>query len=85
MKSLKKNARRHSLNRTKTDKINQKIAKASATAFKNARNRALRKGLSVVVKIKDTLYRVYPNGQREFIKKVAPDIKIDRKSFEISL
>jgi hypothetical protein len=85
MKSLKRKSRRYHLNETIEDKINKKIGKSSLRAFRNARKKALKQGLSVVVKIEDSLYKIYPSGEREFIKKVAPDVEVNRKSFQISL
>ncbi len=72
-------------NRSSMDLINKHIEKLSLRAFENAKKETLQRGLSIVVKERDGLYRIYPNGKKEFIKKVKPNIKVNsKKSFYIS-
>ena len=67
------------------DKINENIDKLSTKAFEQARTKALKMGLSVVVKIGSKIYRVYPNGEKKFIKKIKQDINLRKKRFIINL
>jgi len=84
MRLSKRKIRRYLTNKEE-DVINKKIKKLSLKAFEKARKEALKQGLSVVVKRGGGLYKIYPNGKIEFIKRVAPDVEITKRSFNISL
>jgi len=67
------------------DLINENIAELSYEAFSKAKEKALKYNKSILLKINDGLYKVYKDGKKEFIKKIEPDIKVEKKTFEISL
>jgi len=73
------------LNRNMKDKINEKLGRYSYRAFMKAKKGALAQGKAITVKIKDGIYMVYPNGEKELIKKVKPNIKIKKRTFNIAI
>jgi fructose-1,6-bisphosphatase len=68
-----------------SDELNKQIDRLCNKAFVSAKRRAIRNRYSIVVSMEDKLYKVYPNGEKEFIKTITSSVSIVKKSFKISL
>lgn len=55
----------------------------SGKAFAEARKRVLESGLSVVQSEGAFVYRVFPNGSKQLLKKIEPPVKVDRNKVYI--
>jgi len=60
------------------------IEKLSKKVFKNAFKEAQKNNLPIVKKINDKIFKIYPNGEKEFIKDI-DIVKVTKKSFKINL
>jgi len=54
------------------EQLERDFPTASGVAFSNARNQAFHAGLSVMVSDGDSVFEVFPDGQRKWIKSIAP-------------
>ena len=52
------------------ERLEREFPLKAAEAFAEARARALAAGLSVVEAVDGAIYEVFPNGRREFIKRI---------------
>jgi hypothetical protein len=60
------------LNDQQIEQLERNFPAASGVAFSNARDQAIRAGLSVMVSEGDSVFEVFPDGQRKWIKSIAP-------------
>ena len=59
-----------------SETIETAFAPLSGAAFSSAREQALQVGQSVLQVHDGALYRVYPNGRRDFIKSVQASVNV---------
>jgi hypothetical protein len=64
----------------------KRLLESASDAFKKAMKVSLRhKKVQFIVKSEgDSLYKVYKNGKKEFIKKLPPDISLDKTLYQIN-
>lgn len=60
------------LNDQQLEQLERNFPAASGAAFSIARNQAVHAGLSVMVSVGDAIFEVFPDGQRKWIKSIAP-------------
>ena len=53
-------------------RLESQLPLISGSAFTAARNLVLASGQSVLVSEKDVIYRVFPDGRREMVKRIEP-------------
>ena len=54
------------------DALEKQFVQSSATAFTAARQQALAAGQSVLSAENGRIYRLFPDGRREFVKQIPP-------------
>jgi hypothetical protein len=57
-------------------KLEIELPALSGSAFAEARQKVLASGLPVLQSEGDTIYRVFPDGRKEFVKKIEPPTAI---------
>lgn len=62
------------LDEQQLEQLERDYPAASGVAFSNAFQQAVQAGLSVMVSENGSLFEVFPDGQRRFVKSIAPPI-----------
>lgn len=60
------------------DELEKEVPVLAVRAVRNAYDRALSSGFSVVVSSNGTLYEVNPDGTRRRLKELKPEVKVKR-------
>ncbi|MFL5342834.1 MAG: hypothetical protein ACJ8F7_22090 [Gemmataceae bacterium] len=64
------------MNRRKLVKLEKRLPQRAVAALDAAHQRAVASGLPLVLVIGDSLYRVNPSGEKEFIHALPPRLKV---------
>lgn len=67
-----------------SEAIETAFAQLSGEAFSSALDRALQAGNSVLLSEGNSLYRIYPDGRKEFVKSIdAPIAVVPNQQFQL--
>ena len=64
-------------------KLEEEFPNGAAECFREACQKALEAGQSVLLTEDDELYEYFPNGTRKFIKNIIPATKVGLRQFNI--
>lgn len=75
--------RKLAMSQPEIQQLENQFPSLSGKAFAEARQRVLASGLSVLQSEGGFVYRVFPNGTKQLLKKIEPPVKVDRNKVYI--